>query len=536
LSKRSSSPTLGTRKRSVLFLVAAFIFSASTLSFSADKFYVSQSGGTLTCNGASQSTQPAAFFNSPSNWASPKVSGKIGPGDTVILCGTISGSVNGNILTVQGSGSSGNPITIQWDSSALLTSSACSSSNGCFSTNRKSWLIVDGGGTDPSVTSTASGTNLANQANAWGINGQYCNNCEFRNLSVTNMYVFVGPNDANENGVGISVACTSNTSVHDSSFDQMASPISDGFCDGDTADSFYNNTLDHFNHGIEIGNNGTQRISNFSFYGNHLKNMSNWDTTNDYHHHDGIFFYQNTAVSNTVTNFYIYNNLADGDLGVNATAWVYYNSGLNGIYLFNNSFFNPQGRGVALVEGGYTGDQNFYVYNNYMDCGGQTNGARAFQYGNGGTAVTGFSFANNAIHNCGTYLDTNGVIVGSGLVDHNVYESACSGGGCFKWNNGGGQTYSQYQASTGNDSHSLTPSSVGANSIGQPQSGSAMIHDGTVHFENLASSCQGLLTPLCTDSSGTPRASSGQYNWEAGAYVYGSGAPAPPTGLAAVVQ
>ncbi len=533
-----SSPNLGNRGQRFAVLLVCVILSLSALSLASDTFYVSQSGGSMSCNSGSQTTNTSIFFNSSSNWQNPKTAGKIGPGDTVWLCGTFTGALNSNILTIQASGSSGSPITIKWDSSATLTSPACGQNGAaCFNTNSMSWLVLDGGSSSPSVTDTANGTSLANQINSTALNAQSCNNCEIRNLTITNMYVITGNNDSNEMGVGIQVGCTSNTLVHDNSLDQMASPISDGFCDGDTADSFYNNTIDHFNHGIEIGNNGNQRISNFSIYGNHLKNMVTWDTANDYHHHDGIFFYQNTAIANTVTGFYIYNNLGDGDLGVNATAWVYYNSGLNGIYLFNNSFFNPQGRSVALVEGGYTGDQNFYIYNNYIDCGGQTNGSRAFQYGNGGAAVTGFTFTNNAIHNCGTYLYTNGVLVGSGKVDRNVYESACSGGGCFKWNSGGGQTFSQYQASTGNDSNSLTPSSVGANSVGQPQSGSAMIHDGTIHFENLASSCTGLLSALCADLSGTPRASSGQYNWEAGAYVYGSSlAPAAPTGLAAVVQ
>jgi len=507
-------------------------------SFGSETFYVSQSGGQLVCNGASQSTQSSSFFNASGNWANPKVSGKIGPGDTVWLCGMFTGSVNANILTVQASGSSGSPIAIKWDGAATLTSPACGQNNAaCFYTNNKTWLLLDGGSSSPSITDTANGTSLANQINSTALNAQSCNNCEIRNFAITNMYAITGNSDPNELGVGIQVGCTSNTLVHDNSLDQMASPISDGFCDGDTADSFYNNTIDHFNHGIEIGNNGTQHVSNFLIYGNHLKNMVTWDTTNDYHHHDGIFFYQNTAVPNTVTNFYVYNNLADGDLGVDATAWVYYNSGLNGIYLFNNTFFNPQDRGVALVEGGYTGDQNFYIYNNYMDCGGTSNGERAYQYGNGGTAVTGFTFVNNAIHNCGTYIYTNGVSVGTGTVDHNVYEVACPGDGCFKWNNGGGQTFSQYRASTGNDSNSLAPNSVGANSIGQPQSGSAMIHDNTSHFQNLASSCSGLLGPLCFDFSGNPRARSGSNNWDSGGYVYGSNnIPAPPTGLAAVVE
>lgn len=127
----------------------------------AETFGISQTGGG---SGAScASPQSVAFFNTSGNWANPKQSGKIGPGDTVLLCSTITGS-----LTLQNSGSSGSPITIDGTSATLGTSMG-------FNTNNKSWWIIQhvvwttGANTTPIVVSGGS-NGIIDDARADGVN------------------------------------------------------------------------------------------------------------------------------------------------------------------------------------------------------------------------------------------------------------------------------------------------------------------------------------------------------------------------------
>src|SRR5690348_11566122 len=64
----------------------------------------------------------AAWFNDPNNWISGTDS--ISPGDIVHLCGTFRGALNSTMLTIQGSGSADNPITILFEPGAVLSAPA----------------------------------------------------------------------------------------------------------------------------------------------------------------------------------------------------------------------------------------------------------------------------------------------------------------------------------------------------------------------------------------------------------------------------
>lgn len=505
---RTPSPTLGIGQRRFIFLLVSLVFSFSVFGFGGNTYYVSQSGGSVNCGAdGTQNTQPYTWFNSGGHYAA---------GDTIKLCGTINGpdTVGGTVFTFQASGSSGNPITLFWESNASISVPACGTKDngGCINTNGHVFLTLNGNGTPNSITSTSNGTagSYTNQVASQGIMAIGCNSCTFENLAITNIYVMTSYTDdapasfsADPSGIWIN---GSNYTITNNTFDQMNHGVTSPFGNGDTGNTFSNNTIDHVNQGISLGNNNSNTMSNIVISGNHLKNMATWDNHNNNYHHDGIFFFQDSAQANSIRNVYIYNNLADGDMGANATAWMYYNSGLNGIYVFNNVLLNPANRGGFLLEGGYAGDQNFYVYNNFLDCGsGNGNG---FNY----SSVSGFTITNNAIQDCSTYYSLTGVA--NLTKDYNVYKNFSSG-----------------------EPHSINTTNLQVSSTGVPQAGSPMIHDGSGHFSMLASLCSGALTALCRDYSGNARATSGQYDWDAGAYVYGSSnGPVPPTGLAAVVQ
>lgn len=94
----------------------------------AEEIYVSEAG---TGAGTScSSPRSVSWFGTSANWATPKQAGKIGPGDVVRLCGTISSR-----FTLQGNGTSGNYITIDGASATLGV-------NVTFTMNNRSWWLI----------------------------------------------------------------------------------------------------------------------------------------------------------------------------------------------------------------------------------------------------------------------------------------------------------------------------------------------------------------------------------------------------------
>src|SRR5215475_14695230 len=135
------------KTKSVLLLLASALAISSPLF--AENVYVSQSGAG---DGSScTSSRSASWFNSSANWANPKQTGKIGPGDTVFLCGTVTTS-----LALQNSGSTGSYVTIDGTASTLGTGFG-------FSTNNKSWWVIQNAtwadGATNTIVNIAGGSN-----------------------------------------------------------------------------------------------------------------------------------------------------------------------------------------------------------------------------------------------------------------------------------------------------------------------------------------------------------------------------------------
>src|ERR1700726_4000648 len=112
------------------FLVAALPVGAKDLYVAANQ--VSTGSGT-GCSTA----KSVAWFNSTASWGTGST--QIGPGTTVHLCGTFTGALNGWAFAFQGSGTSGNVITLQGESGNLLTSPAWSP-NGAVSLAGQSFI------------------------------------------------------------------------------------------------------------------------------------------------------------------------------------------------------------------------------------------------------------------------------------------------------------------------------------------------------------------------------------------------------------
>ena len=151
----------------------------------------------------------ASYFNNSANWTSGTPTGtQIGPGTTVYLCGSWSmGAGASGTLQFQGSGTSGNPITVQFASGASATALYWGQ-NGFIYANGQSNIVVNGG-SGGAISATANGTGLANQvqpSNAVYFTG--VTNGTIENLSIANIYVHAAPQTGSATGSGTSATIT----------------------------------------------------------------------------------------------------------------------------------------------------------------------------------------------------------------------------------------------------------------------------------------------------------------------------------------
>ena len=120
--------------------IGLLLFIASVPMFGTTR-YIAQSAGTFTggtaCNGHTAITP--ATFNSTTN----------APGDINWICGTLTFSANTTALQLNQSGTSGNPITIIFDSGAIMTSPEWppNGTSGAIDLGGNSYITINGQGT-----------------------------------------------------------------------------------------------------------------------------------------------------------------------------------------------------------------------------------------------------------------------------------------------------------------------------------------------------------------------------------------------------
>jgi len=152
----------------------------------ADIYFANVSAG---ANDGSSCANAFAYNDVTNGW---NTSGKQVAGNVLHVCGTITGGTNSTILTATNSGTSGNPITLKWETGAILqapffqgsgTTPTCG-----LTVNGKSFWTFDGG-TNGIIQNTANGTGLANQSDTCFINMQGGSNNTVKNLTLANAYV-----------------------------------------------------------------------------------------------------------------------------------------------------------------------------------------------------------------------------------------------------------------------------------------------------------------------------------------------------------
>jgi hypothetical protein len=564
-------------------ITLTFVFVILTATFSAADIYIAQNavGGNTGADCAD--AHAASWFNSTANWGSGQ--SQIGPGTTVHLCGTFNAPAGANgYLTFQGSGNStSGPITLQFESGAVLTAPYWGTSGAIATGGTNSYLVVDGVCTaslstgqctstqgtiqatlDGSPGATCPGGACQYQQNGFAVNlstNGNCNNCEIKNLTISDMYVHTAA--SNDSGGNNAIELTgNNVSIDNNIIHDTCWAINAGYTASGTANiSVFNNTVYNIDHGVAVGDSGNASLSGLYVYGNIIHDFSNWDTAGDFWHHDGIHVYANNS-STLSAPIAVYNNYIYGNWGNNFNAGTYIEVAVSGSsigqhYIFNNIYAPSAGTSAnGSINDKVNGTCGSF-FNNDGVSGGNIS-TPGFNYGEGGGACTGGYVENSIFAGTGT----NGNIGIYALnarptsSDYNVWYNTYFGDAMYYSTNGlwfvcvihktGCAGASAWDLTTGFDSHSTTNnpvltsistcSSGTATGCGLSSSSSAAYSSGT----NLYATCNGQPNPglgaLCYDYAGNQRSQSG--NWDIGAYAFNStGAPpSPPTGLTASVE
>jgi hypothetical protein len=558
----------------------------------ANDIYLAQ-GATGANNGSSCANAYAyTFFNTAGNWGG--AANQIGPGTTVHLCGTLTCPTNGNLLTAQGSGASGNPVTILFDTATggNMTSPVCS--NGFIVLDNRSHFIIDGGTTcgyvnggvtacSGHIQNTQNGTGLAYQSHAPAVisAGGSTSDVEIRNLQIGPIYLKTGTADDVGGSPGprcvIFGGSTSNSifNIHNNVMHDA------GWCLNGGANNLTiaYNEIYNIDHALGMGQytDTPTTFSTISIHDNHVHDEVLWDTDDNSFHHDGfhLFSYCGTLVggNNTtcpqtiITGINIYNNRFDGDIGGNYNASIFFEGNIQNANIFNNinvihsskntqegnGFFNGYGTNINSFNNTVIGQGSAIQTAKFSIFAGPGQVIRNNLYTDGGMISTTGPWPNSCPFTApggqGTFscvnlsytFSTNAYFgptdFGNGFGYTNCTGATCSGNGFLNFNASGFASFEAATPEVGGVFRELTTSTILNTSTGAELSGSPTIGAGT----NLSSLCiqngGSLPNALCSDITGTPRPVT--TSWDIGAYQSGSvvvGPPSSPSGLSVTSQ
>jgi hypothetical protein len=518
---------------------------------SANDIYIAQNAAGASSGANCANAQGVAWFNTAGNWGSG--SNQIGPGTIVHLCGVFNGGAGSNMLTTQGNGSSGNPITIRFESGAVLQAPYWDGTLGAIYI-QNSYITVDGG-TNGLIQNTLNGSTGANcpagacsqQQVSRGV-GSACGsstNAVVQNLAVNNLFVRIANPAVSDGGDTTAIALSaSNSRITNNTIFMTVQGIGLLCSTGGSNLEIDHNTLSACNHCIGGGASGANTvIDNVRIHDNNFAgNAALWDDNNDDYHRNGIqIIADSSSCTNcTISNLQIYNNIFQG-------SWSTWNSGgpnqlnspiflddqgsntITGWKVFNNIFAMApnDGGGVACSYGpcqsqnGTASSGSLLVNNTF------------YQGAGGGTCIrldsqSGLTMENNIVAGCGYAYNTHNGSLTSPTIDYNLWYNTAGGPGSgWLWPgpcaSGVGCSFSSWQAA-GFDVHGKNGLNPLLDSNFRPQSGSPALLAGA-NLSNLCSS-----TPaLCFDKAGAARPTTG--NWTMGAYQVNSGTITlqPPT-------
>jgi hypothetical protein len=518
-----------TVRRSAIAVFFICLVATSAAFGSAPNIYITQNGsptGNCTSN-----IQTPAFFNNASNWGSG--ASQIGPGTTVLICGTFTGTAGATEFNFQGSGSSGSPVILQFDTGAQL-SAPYWSSNGAITCSNQSYITVDGG-TNGLIQNAANGTNQSNHQQSYGVGSSACTNVEIKNLTIKNIYINNGSSSSATDTNGQYTACialngTSTASlVHNNTVSQCKTGVLvSADPNGDASnDQVYGNTISDIDWGINAGGGDSgDTLSNLQIHDNNITNWTNWQFPTNAFHQDGMILFNFASGSQTLTAS-IYNNYIYGDLGVGSPTGFIYCAQNASCEMFNNLLVNTGHviYGIIWADTHLGGDK---IYNN------------TFVGLSNDFAITLGTSTGTNVHS--PDIVENNVVIGPGvgIHDYSTLTSDVSTSDHNVWRTASG---SAPQMATG-DSNYVSYATWQADGFDADSTTADPKLDGTYHLQSgssatgLAANLTSLNTnPLDMDRALNPRPSPTSDKWDAGVYnASSSAAPTPPTALTATVH
>ena len=488
------------------------------------------------------------FFNSSSNWGTG--SSQIGPGTTVHLCGTITGGAGSNGLVFQGSGNSGNSITLHFENGAVLQApywgsiDPFSGDGGAILCNGNSYITIDGG-TNGIIQNTANGSGLTYQMPSAGIHlglGDPCTHYEIKNLTIKHMYLHSVQDDAGGGDVYPIFGQNADFGyVHNNTLTDGYGAINAGYegSSGLTSFEFAFNTVDYGCKFFQAGDgNNNSSASGFLVHDNTMgPHQTIWTQAGQNCHFDGIWMIAANSGSK-ISNSSIYNNVVTSDMcngsdaNFNCTGLLYLDGAFHNINVYNNVFYVTAAasgyEGLIVVRPDTSGGSltNISFYNNTVIGNDSTQGAGCVCSGlNLQGSNSGYVLENNIFLHISTsqayYNDTGSKFASVfTIINNNDYYDV---GEIGLYSGASYSTLAQWQAAGWDTNGSNGNPSL--NSTYQPQTGSALIGLGA----NLTSLG---ITPLDSDLAGVARPSTGA--WTAGVYQSsssgtGGSTPTPPS-------
>ena len=357
-----------------------------------------------TADGAScENAYPLEWLSSAANWGSEQ--GKIGPGTTVHLCGTI-----GKPINILGSGQPGSPITILFEPDAKMSAPYWSAYIPPFYTrglpndyttkeiaaiyiDKKDYITIDGG---QNGAIEATGTGFDNNYSFSGVFGRG-NNVEIKNLAIRDMYKRIrGSGDYWTLGTGISF-WGSNLSIHDNNIANAFYCLISGSESPSFAATYSN--IEIFRNelsgcGVELGvamSSDRTTLSNVSIHHNRIYGGAVWDGYLPYnpfdpsrtmHRRDFIKIWGRAADLGAVySGLRIYNNVIGPGLTKErgATGWIVASdANYSGVDIHNNlllssvedghsAFIEFSGSSNALTSPNLKIRNNTFIGNNKND-------------------------------------------------------------------------------------------------------------------------------------------------------------------------
>jgi hypothetical protein len=476
-----------------------------------------------------------SWFNVATNWGGG--AGQIGPGTIVHLCGTFTGAPGSTMLTMQGNGAAGSPVTVLFEAGAVLTAPYWSAGTGAIACSAKSYITIDGGSNGMIQNSDDGNNGQGNDQQTLGFEIAGCNNIVIKNLAIHNLYI-QQPQHAYTD-------CSTRV-------DSNAISV-----DGGSHIRISNNVIDHVRVGSGIGSDsvggtdfevdhnsftfvevhiavasGSLPHTNFRIHDNHFGTGAYiYDNPMNCYHHEA--FHGFGSGSPYPDQIFLYNNLVDGiwgtnDSGQHITAGFFTEFvGPTVVYANNVIDFSTGGvgnepdNGFIFCKGSGTvgGTNHCELYNNTFISQGTFGTSFEAQLG-----ASQMQFQNNVV------VGADGPDAGGDFwavkPNNNVYYTTAAWhvpGGATNW--GGWQNYGGDVNGSGSGSNPGTFAPVGY----IPPLGSIVLRLGA----NLTSKCL-IYSWLCFDKNGNARPAIGP--WVAGAISSGSSTSplSPATGLAAV--